>query len=150
MPFSVNYSFTLTLRPKCYIHEPERQYDDTYEYIRRKLSSLSQAFTIIAEVTKSYNVHYHGLISFYYNDNIKLVNNNINQRDFIKEFHKCFRNDTFVGYIKIDQMRDENNWKAYLKKDLEHTMNAINRRPLIWDFFDWFDSEERAIYGITW
>lgn len=140
MPFSVDYAYTLTLRPKMYSKEPESQYDETYEYVRRKLSSLTQHYTLIAEITKSFNVHYHGVLKF------ELVPKMVCD----KEFHRCFRNDTYIGYVNISQIKNDVTWKEYLKKDLVHTLNSLNRRPLIWDTYDWFDSEERAMFGITW
>lgn len=141
MPFSVDYAGTITLRPKLYTKEPEVQYDETYDYVRRKLSSLSTHFTLIAEVTKSYNIHYHIVIKFDLEDR---------KKDCMKEFHKCFRNDNLVGFVNIRQIDDMVKWTDYLKKDLCHTVNATNRRPVIWDMYDIFDSEERATFGVTW
>lgn len=137
--YSVDYTLTITLRPKCYIHEPERQYDDTYEYLKKKLTGLTQAFTLIAELTKSYNIHYHAVIKF-----------PITSKNVLKNFYKQFRNDPLIGFIKIEQMINEHKWREYISKDLSHTLDAINRRSIIYDYYDWFDEEQRALYGITW
>lgn len=137
--FSVDYAFTITLRPKCFAKEPEQQYDDTSEYIKRKLSSISQAFTLVAELTKNYNVHMHGIIKF-----------PLPCKDCMKEFHKCFRNDTLVGFVNIRQIEDYQVWCKYIKKDLCHSLNGLNRRPIIYDYLDVFDSEERATFACQW
>lgn len=138
--YTVDYFFTITLRPKCYKHEPELQYDLTFSEVKNKLSSLSQAFTLIAEVTKAYNIHYHGLIKFIYKDP---------KKDYMKEFCKTFRNHETIGFVKIDQVRDISNTIIYMSKEFDKTSNAIHRRPIINDFFNLFE-EDHDMFGTTW
>lgn len=141
--FSVDYSLTITLRPKCYTKEPEQQFDDTYEHVRRKLYSLTEHFTLVAEVTKSFNVHYHAILKFE-------IDNSKPSVTYLKEIYKCFRNDDLVGFIKCEQTLGRVSWISYLKKDLFHTYNSINRRPIIYDDYDIFTETDRANYGVTW
>lgn len=136
----MDYSLTITLRPKCYTQEPEKQYDNTYEYVSRKIRSLTQTYTLIAEVTKAYNVHYHSILRISPNQ----------YKDNLKQIYACFRNDNLIGYIKCDQTINYNKWVEYLQKDIIHTMNALNRRPIIYDQYDIFDESQRASYGINW
>lgn len=137
---SVHYAFTITLRPKLFLQEPEVQYDMVCEYVRKKLSSLCYSLTLIVEKTKAYNVHMHGICNFslYKRDNF----------DCMKEFHKCFRSDTLVGFVNIRQIDDMVKWKEYIKKDISATCTALNRRPILTDDYDVFNEEERANYGI--
>lgn len=137
--YSVDYSLTITLRPKCYIQEPEQQYDATYEYILRILRSLTEHLSLVAEVTKSFNIHYHSILQLPLGDG-----------NCLKKIYKAFRNDPIVGFIKCDQTVDKATWIGYLKKDIIHTYNSINRRPIIYDHYDIFDVDDRADFGITW
>lgn len=138
--YSVNYALTVTLRPLMYKHEPEHQYDVTYDYVRRKLLSLTEHFTLICEMTKSYNVHYHAVLSLPLNDT----------SDCQKKIHKLFRNDPNVGFIYVKQVTDFDKWIEYIRKDIVKTCSVLNRRPIIHDWYDQFDLNERDKYGITW
>jgi len=140
MSQSFIYAFTITLRPKLYIHEPEEQYDLVCEYLVRKLEGLCKSVTLVAEVTQNFNIHLHGICDFIILP--KMVCE--------KEFKKCFRNDTKIGFVNIKEMTDAIGWSRYMKKDLVKTMNALNRRPVLLDDFDIFNMEERAVFGVTW
>lgn len=137
---SVEYAFTITLRPKMFIHEPEKQYDETYTRIEHLLRSLCICFTLVAEMTKSYNIHYHGICNFLLTY----------KKDCMKEFHKCFRNDMQVGFVNIRQITNMSNWTEYLMKDLAKTTNSLNRRPIIKDDFNVFSTDDYANFGLEW
>lgn len=138
--FSVDYSFTITLRPKCFTHEPEIQYDDTNFHVRARLASISPHFTIVAEVTKAWNIHYHGIIKFVLKDKV----------DCAKRFHARFRNDNLVGFVNIKQITDYNGWCEYIVKDLQKTTESIGRRPIIRDDYGVTNPEQRAKYAVIW
>lgn len=139
---SVHYAFTITLRPKCFTHEPEKQYDDTAKYIMDKLQALCYSVTLVAEATKSFNVHFHGICNFVLHRTL--------EKNCMKGFHKCFRNDNLVGFVNIRQIDNMEKWKDYIKKDIASTTDSINRRPIILDDYDVFNSDEREAYGCTW
>lgn len=138
---SVYYAFTITLRPKLYVHPPEEQYDMTYKHVTDILDSMSRTFVLIAEKTKSFNVHFHGCIKYWHRS-----------KDHMKDFHDAFRNDKFVGFIKINQITDLEGWKVYLLKDLVGTKNALDRRPIIKCIENFFEKSEtlRAEYSMEW
>lgn len=137
--YSVEYAFTLTLKPKIFAQEPEDQYDKSSAHASARLNTLSDQFTLIAELTKNYNIHYHGIIKF-----------PLKKKDLMKEFYKCFRTDLIIGFVNIRQIDDKSKWIDYISKDLCRTKDAIIRRPIINDMLDVFDNEQRALYGVTW
>lgn len=140
MSVSCLYSGTITLRPKMYIHEPHKQYDLTQDHIYKLLVSLCEDFTFVSELTKTYNIHYHIMCTF-----------NLREHKYpLKDWHNAFRNDSFVGFTKIEQTINDQLWKDYLKKDLIHSYNCTGRRPIIYDSLDVFTSDERADFGIEW
>lgn len=137
--YSVEYAFTLTLKPKIFAQEPEDQYDKTSAHASARLKTLSDQFTLIAELTKNYNIHYHGIIKF-----------PLSKKDLMKEFYKCFRTDLIIGFVNIRQIDDMPKWTEYISKDLDRTCKAINRRPLIYDNLCIFDAQIKARLGVTW
>jgi len=115
------YFFTLTLQPKYYKYKPEEQYDMTYMSIFQTIWALGSNIAIIAELTKNYNIHYHGLIDSEGYSNL------------VKYFRDAFRNHKYVGYISIEQVVNEPKCKEYIIKDLMHTKEQISRPPIIVD-----------------
>jgi len=138
--FSVDYALTITLLPKIYKYEPEQQYDLTYDHILRKLKSLTNYFTLVAEVTKSINLHMHCIIKF------PLIKGKL----WDKEIKKLFRQDPFVGFTCMKQVEDFNGWVEYVRKDLDKSLQYLNRRPIIYDTYDVFDLKDRARLGVDW
>lgn len=125
MKESVKYSFTVTLQPKWFKFTATEQYDMTFTPLYQILSSLSARFGCIAELTKAFNIHYHGVITFNLDENNKL---------YMKAFNDAFRKSLFFGFVNIKQITDEQGWINYLKKDLLDTKKLINRPPIINDW----------------
>lgn len=140
MPLSVDYAFTLTLRPKLFSKEPEMQYEDTYQVVIKRFEMLATKYTIVAELTKAYNIHYHGIVQFNLSD----------RKDCQKEFYKAFRNDVLIGFVNIRQIDNMGKWTEYIRKDVYRTTNVIHRRSIIKDMYEIFDQEERAYCAISW
>lgn len=139
---SVDYSFTITLKPKgLFCLEPEQQYDAAVKHINDKLLALTMSHTIVCELTLSYNIHFHGICCF-----------NISRKDknCQKEWFKCWRNDPYVGFTNLRQVTDKNGWLEYMAKDFDKTYLALNRRPLIYDYLEYYSTADRARYGCTW
>lgn len=140
--YSVDYSFTLTLKPKrLFQQEPEKQYDNTMYHVVNMLNSLNAKYTLIIELTKSFNIHYHGIISFLLQDN---------EFDCMKSFYSLFRKDEKIGYIYLKQITDFPGWIEYLRKDLYKTFMCVGRRIIIQDNYNVFTKEEIAKYSVGW
>lgn len=138
MAVSIDYAFTVTLQPKLFKQEPEHQYDLTYNHVRQMIGKISRKFTLVSELTKSYNIHYHGIISFTITPELK---------DCRKLFYKTFRNDIFVGFVNIKQIDNYPKWSEYISKDITQQTVSINRRPIIWDDYEIFSSDQRFNFG---
>lgn len=119
---SVLYAFTITLQPKLYKLKPEEQYDKTYMHVAKLLKSMNTDVDLIAELTRSANLHMHGIIRF---KNFKPKTN------LMVMFHNSFRNDSFVGFVNIKQITDEKKWLDYIMKDVNTTLESIHRPPII-------------------
>lgn len=127
MASSVKYAYTITLRSQLYKLNPEDQYDKTYLHIASLLKGLICTVDLVAELTRSCNIHYHGIIQF----------NNINSKQNLQlMFRNIFRSDKYVGFVDIKQITDEEGWLNYIIKDIPSTRNSINRPPLILNEFN--------------
>lgn len=141
MATSVRYSLTVTLKPLQYKEFAEKQYDNTCMYLINKLTMLNCQYTLVAEMTKACNIHYHGTIEF-----LKCHKNQHHRKYLIDHF----RNDKMIGYVCMKQITDEPGWIEYIKKDIVGTTEVLNRRPILKDDFDYFDMDEIASYGCHW
>jgi len=131
MSDTFKYSFTVTLKPNLFKLIAEEQYDKTYLPLYKHLAAMSHKFTLIAELTKNANVHYHGMIQFPMNK--KVI--------FRKKFIDSFRKSKEFGFVNITQITDEEGWRKYIIKDINETREAIGRPPIIEDFFYVFGPE---------
>jgi hypothetical protein len=136
---SVAYAYTVTLQLKLYKDPPEEQYDTTYSKLRDLLRSMTNYYVIVAEVTKSYNIHYHGFIWF---------GNTVH--NCMKKFHDKFRKDTMFGFVNIKQCDNDEKWLYYIMKDLKNFYEEIGRRPIVDDTMEKITIEDKMLYGTTW
>lgn len=129
---SVPYSFTITLKPNLYKDTAEVQYDKTYYLlIKHIITNFGNNFNLVAEITKSYNIHMHGTIIFTLIDSKKFVN-------VCKKFVDSFRNHKMFGYVCIKQITDSNGWRDYVIKSLEEFKSTLGRPPVLYDNCDVF------------
>jgi len=122
---SVIYSFTITLKPNLFKEVAEEQYDRTYLVLTKELLSLSSEVTLVAELTRAANVHYHGMIRF-----------NTTKIDLRKYFIDHFRKSKYFGFVCIKQIDNLQGWQDYIKKDLKTTKQSIGRPPVLIDQFN--------------
>lgn len=139
--YSVKYAFTVTLKPNMYRHAAEKQYEDTYKSLFKNLEMLGKV-TIVAEITKNYNIHYHGIIRF-----AMCFTKHTN---LMKAFVDSFRTTKSYGFVNIKQIIDEPGWIDYISKSLPDTMESIKWRPIVIDQLDIFNESTRAKYANEW
>jgi len=103
--YSVDYALTITLRPVMYMHVAQKQYDIIVPEI---LSIFTECkLILVPELTKQYNVHFHGII------NVPLCDG----RDPQKWIHDKVRLHRKIGMICIKQITDYDIWLTYCMKD---------------------------------
>lgn len=125
MSESVKYAFTVTLKPRAFVEPGDVQYDKASYGLYKHLKALCRALTLVAELTKNCNIHYHGIITF---TNASIKN--------VKRFHDSFRGNSIFGYVNIVQITDLNGWVDYLKKSIHDTCCVIERPPILCDEFN--------------
>lgn len=128
------FFFTVTLKPIMYKVDIDKQYDETANELEVYLKSISEKLTIVAEITKSFNVHYHGIMK-----------GNTTKRQFIN----AFRNDKKFGFVQCTMLVHWEKCCQYISKEVAHTTQEIGRRAILRDDFDIFDIGTRMLYART-
>lgn len=122
-PMSIDFAITITLKPS--------QYRDTWEKQRHNTAgALVKIFkdckmTLIVELTKSDNIHYHGVWSC----PIALCN------DPKKYFFDRLRPFSRIGKSECAQVINWDTWTNYLRKDIDlHRSRGLS--PIVQDDYD--------------
>lgn len=121
------YAFTVTLKPRLFSNSPTEQYDMTYTRLHSILNCLSipESLTLVAELTKACNIHYHGMIIMHVHP----------KKSAKVRFHNAFRHERDYGFVNLTQIDDEPGWIAYISKNIKSTKDDIDRPPIICDEF---------------
>lgn len=138
---SCDFALTITLRPSTFVDSCQTQFDKLSQLIKDRLQGCK--LSLIAELTKQWNVHFHGFIS------VPTARGHPS-----KYIHDRLRHAK-IGFIKVDQITDFNGWKDYIRKDLHITKDYISY-PIVKDDYEVFistsidevRSEEDAEYKI--
>jgi len=110
----------------------DKQFDETKNDIVMSLRSVSNKYTLVTELTKSFNIHYHGLIEL---------------QGSKRSFVNLFRNEKKIGFVQCNPLYDEEKVATYLSKDLEFNQNELQRRVIINDDYNLFTISQRLKYG---
>lgn len=136
--YTVGYCITLTLKPKLYVATPENQVDYSDLFIRF-MEAKGAKLTLVAELTKQYNIHYHGYIEL----PKKLSKNPI------KYIYDVLRKMEYYGFTCIKPCTDYEGWYQYMIKDYYHTKDNININPILLDGLDEYE-EIRNVLKEKW
>lgn len=140
---SIRYAFTVTLNPKLYNEPASQQFDKSSEELFKHLVLMFNAnFVLVSELTKNYNIHYHGSIEFIMID--------VKKYNLMKRFVDSFRKSKLFGFVNIKPIDNEPIWIDYIGKEFHNFCSDTNRRPILKDDFDYWDSDQYQIYGSEW
>lgn len=131
---TTSYHVTITLKPSLYQYQPSVQMDKTKELILdifKKLSFVN--LIIVAELTKSFNIHYHCMASF----------SPERYKDKVIPYYvaNAFRKQKNIGFIKCDVIVNENNYKQYMLKDITKFLYITGIHPRIVDTYQIFPND---------
>lgn len=145
-PMTIEYAFTVTLRPKMYSYPASDQLALTARKLVLELGSLagSNDFCVIAELTKTYNVHYHGIIRFPLGRFVRPMEafHNFFRKLYASTPHNgCFAQGGSKG-IDIRPVSDFNGWKEYLCKDMKESKVILKTGPIIYNGNKLFTDDE--------
>jgi len=90
-----------------------------------KLSGMTSHYSLVAETTRNYNLHFHSILKFPF----------IKGKNYLKYINDEFRNDKMFGYICVKQVDNESGWMDYLRKGLTDFKCSVGRPPILYDGF---------------
>lgn len=131
-----DYFFTVTLLPIMYKKDIDKQYDETANELYVSLKLLSEKITLVAELTRQFNVHYHGII--------KLEGSK-------RKFVNMFRGDKKFGYVSLAPIKEGTSSKvyAYISKDIKISTEELGRRAILRDDYNVFSNRDRMLYACS-
>lgn len=129
-----DYFFTVTLLPIMYKKDIDKQYDDTANELYVSLKILSEKITLVAELSRNFNVHYHGIIRL---DGSK------------RKFVNMFRGDKKFGFVNLSLIKSAEKVYAYISKDIKISTEELGRRVIIHDDYNVFSTRDRMLYGCS-
>lgn len=124
---SCDVHLTVTLRPVMYRLSSTEQLSRSIGPLLDLLRDLNCIKkTIVFELTKSHNVHYHIICNF----DIHGV------RNIYNKIYNKFRCSKIFGYVLTDQIKDYNSFVSYILKDVEETYNILGIYPVQIDDYE--------------
>lgn len=113
--YSCDLAFTITLKPSEYRHTYEDQYKGTAYLLKSIFDSAGCKYSMVAELTKQYNVHYHGIMK------VPLERG----RDSCKWFFDRLRKLSCIGRSECEQVMNYDKWTVYLAKDIKRDLDIV-------------------------
>lgn len=133
--YSQKYAVTFTLHPKVRRFSAEEQYEKyAHQVVSQYVSTVFPGckMSLVAELTKSYDLHFHGIIQF----NMSQLRANCNVPRWFRE---KFRNHPVIGFVCLKAMTEDSIWIEYISKALKEFKDDLNLNPVITDDYNLFD-----------
>lgn len=116
-----DFSIVLTLKPYMYVHAPKTQFSMTEDELWKACQGYKCTF--IAELTKEYNIHYHGIIYF---------EDGKHRARWLNRLRKC----KSFGRKYIENIVNDKLHMDYIAKDIALTESIIEQFPVVRDSYD--------------
>jgi len=108
---------TFTLKPEfCKQKKARNQLIKTFDSVEFLLKTFTSAYVVVAELTKTCNVHYHALIKW---------SQTMEYADL--RFRDCMKNNRILGFFDItEKVKSVNDTFNYITKDIKKTSTIVN------------------------
>jgi len=126
----MNYALTITLKPCMYSRNCQEQYRIVTPHLEKILDGFK--CSMIAELTKENNIHYHGMAFF---------KDHFERDRYINRFRV---NSRMFGKKDQDAVANEPEWVTYINKDLGVTWELLGKSPIVRDDFKVFTNVPQA------
>lgn len=126
--YTARMAFTLTLKPKVFSKKAKDQLSYALYDINESLRD--HKYTLVYELTKACNIHFHGIISF---NTAKMKGKNARMYWF-----DLWRKSDRIGFTDLKSETDEQGWEDYILKSVEETreMLPVFLEPVLRDDFN--------------
>lgn len=121
------YAVTITLKPQVRRDTAEYQYDKYASYVVTTIKELFPEciLTLVCELTKSFDIHFHGTICF---KKSKMRGNVVNVP---KWFSDKFRGNKTIGYVLLKVVDDSVKWNDYIMKSITEFEATTLRKAIV-------------------
>lgn len=114
---SCTRAITITIRPSHYKDDLDTQYTKS----KIELAACPFLISLVCEVTKSCNLHFHGIIKC-----------DPPKRGTVKQsIHNYFRKCKYLGFIYLKEITDLPKWYEYIFKEYDQTKQELYFAPQI-------------------
>lgn len=129
--YSQKYAITITLKPLVRKLSAQDQFE---RYAYRVVDDVRSAFSkcrlqLVSELTKSYDIHFHGVIQF----DLKGLKPSLN---LPRWFRDKFRASKYIGFVLCKVIDNTEIWKDYISKQLTAFREDIGMCPVIADDYE--------------
>lgn len=125
------FAVTLTFRPPVFRYKAEDQHDRHHVDVCDVLRGLGR-FSLVAELTKSSNVHFHALLEC---DGSEVA--------VRKRVNDAVRRHPVIGFCCTKLCTDEPGWADYMSKEVSDYHEVMKRHPIIADGLDIFSRVDK-------
>lgn len=122
----MKHELTLTLRPLLYTRTPLEQFNTVTPLLRVALHGYK--YSMVAELTKEFNIHYHGIID---------IHGPIQKNALLNKLRPLNR---FLGRKRCEAVRFEESYENYIKADLKETQQIVTD-PVVKDDYKLFQKD---------
>jgi len=116
MKYTQDYALTVTLKPVHHKLKIEQQFELSSEEIMILLDRVGAKYTMVCELTKAFNCHWHLILKMPYHKENCIVERSI--RDL---FRKC----KYIGFIYLKPVTEYHNWILYMIKSVTETYKIL-------------------------
>lgn len=123
---TADHFVTFTLQPKLRRLSAWEQFDCTSQHINKKLRQCytNVKLTLIAELHRSFDIHYHGIFS---------CDLPLTRKSLAHTMRQLFRTDPMIGRLDCQQMVNHQQTVDYIIKNCCCTAKEIARHPVVVD-----------------
>lgn len=164
--YTQDYALTVTLNPRirekgtaeqhiymrsyieCILKDRIMQYVADYKGIKMK-DLKRPRLTLVTELTKSYDIHYHGILSFPMSYGLRCPE--IFMRNLFRDRYKGnpakMEQKDYIGFILLKPVEDWGKWSDYIAKDIDDFKQKMKMGPIICDDYEFFEAEDWLAYN---
>lgn len=113
-------AITLTIQPKHYRENIDKQYD----LVKNELLMAPFYLSLVTEITKNGNLHFHGLVK-------EFIIANRKRGTFRQFIHNFFRKSKVIGFVNLTEVTDQRGWYEYCFKDYNKTKEDLDFAPIV-------------------
>lgn len=114
--WSQQYAVTITLNPTLFNLATQFQRNEIQGALNTIVENKCAQFSLICEMTRSFNVHLHGVMR---------VPITKSKKSMLHQCQEVFRNVKDAGYVCIKPITEYKHWIFYCIKDYDKTFNEL-------------------------